>query len=293
MFIRTIATSAAAAALLQTGLPVALERRPASIDPSAGTSRWVATAMAERVVVDRHRSFADRRRGLVYDIRERVRAADPKVDDTHLERVLSIIGTVPRERFVAHGAMQLAYLPTPLNIGYGQTISDAYVVAIMTAELRLPPNAQVLDVGTGSGYQAAVLARLARRVSSIEIVRPLANQAALRLRRLGYRNVEVRAGDGFAGWPEHAPFDGIVVAAGATMVPQPLIDQLRPGGRLVMPIGPQEQLLVLTKRLDASVTRCSLGSRMFVPLTGRGERPTIGHGLIDRILPRCHAANVT
>ena len=160
----------------------------------------------------------------------------------------------------------------------------------MTAALRLPQHANVLDVGTGSGYQAAVLARLADHVSSIEIVEPLAATASERLKRLGFANVDVRAGDGFAGWLERAPFDGIVVAAGAANVPQPLIDQLKVGGRLVMPIGPSwatEQVLVVTKTSETTTTRCSLGWTMFVPLTGRGMRPANALGLMEPV-PLCY-----
>jgi protein-L-isoaspartate(D-aspartate) O-methyltransferase len=178
-----------------------------------------------------------------------------------------------------------------LPIGHGQTISDPYVVAVMTAAAHIPEHANVLDVGTGSGYQAAVLARLASRVSSIEIVRPLAQQAAKRLAQLGYANVEVRAGDGYAGWVEHAPFDASIVAAGAAHVPQPLLDQLRPGARLVMPIGPswaQEQIMVLAKSADGVVTRCSMGWTMFVPLTGRGARAPGSRGLFDTSVPPCY-----
>ncbi|WP_232474344.1 MULTISPECIES: protein-L-isoaspartate(D-aspartate) O-methyltransferase [unclassified Sphingomonas] len=263
--------------------------------PELSKDGWVDLSLIQRITAD-HRSYAVKRRELVDGIRSEVRKVAPDVDDARFEGVLQLIGAIPREEFVSKEARQLAYFPTPLQIGYGQTISDAYIQAIMTAELRLPPNAEVLDVGTGSGYQAAILSGLARRVSSIEIVAPLAEQAAKRLHRLGYRNVEVRAGDGFAGWPEHAPFDGIVVAAGAAAVPQPLLDQLKPGGRLVMPIGPtgaQEQLLVYTKGPNGSITRCSLGWAMFVDLTGTGQRPADSRGLMDRSIPKCHAADVT
>jgi len=167
---------------------------------------------------------------------------------------------------------------------------------VITAQLKLPPNADVLDIGTGSGYQAAVLSPLAGQVSSIEIVEPLALEAAKRLRHLGYRNIDVRAGDGFAGWPERAPFDDIVVAAGAASIPQPLLDQLKPGGRLVMPIGPtspQEQLLVITKEADGSLTRCTLGLTQFVPFTGRGKRPPNLPDPTGRTVPGCFEVDVT
>ncbi|NNM77715.1 protein-L-isoaspartate(D-aspartate) O-methyltransferase [Sphingomonas sp. ID1715] len=240
--------------------------------------------------------FKPLRLAMVARIEAIVRDDAPAADNDELRRVLAVVAQVPREAFVPHALRQRAYQLTPLPIGYEQTISDAYIVAVMTAALRLPPNAEVLDVGTGSGYQAAILSPLARRVSSIEIVAPLARDAARRLRRLRYRNINVRAGDGFQGWPEHAPFDGIVVAAGAAEVPAPLLQQLKPGGRLVMPIGPsfaQEQVLVYTKKLDGGIERCSLGWAMFVPLTGRGERPPHLVGLMDRSIPLCFGAEVT
>ena len=241
-------------------------------------------------------SYAAKRHAMVDKIRSGVREGSPTADDAELERVLAVIDTIAREAFVPKAARPYAYISSPLEIGYGQTISDAYIQAIMTAALRLPPQAEVLDIGTGSGFQAAILSPLARHVSSIEIVKPLADQARKRLHRLGYRNIDVRAGDGFAGWPDHAPFDGIVVAAGAAEIPQPLIDQLKIGGRIVMPIGPstpQEQLIVATKGADGSITRCSLGLAMFVPLTGRGKRAAGMRGLMDRGVPYCYGAPVS
>lgn len=234
---------------------------------------------------------ADKRRAMVEEIRRDVRQAAPGADDAEMERVLAVIGRIPREEFVPKAARPYAYIASPLQIGYGQTISEAYIQAIMTAALHLPTDAETLDIGTGSGFQAAILSPFSKRVSSIEVVQPLARKADQRLRRLGYRNIEVRAGDGFAGWPDHAPFDGIVVAAGAAAIPTPLIDQLKPGGKIVMPIGPstaQEQLIVATKAADGTVTRCSLGLSMFVPLIGRGQRPARAKGLIDRSIPLCY-----
>ena len=227
---------------------------------------------------------------MVADIRKDIRDAASSADNVHLERALAAVARVPREKFVSRELRTAAYQSNPLPIGFDQTISAAYIVTIMTAALRLPENANVLDVGTGSGYQAAVLSLLAAHVSSIEIVRPLATAAARRLSRLGYRNVVIRAGDGYSGWTGRAPFDGIIVAAGAAAIPQPLIDQLKPGGRIVMPIGPssvQEQLIVATKNTDGTMTRCSLGWVMFVPFTGSGERPTHSSGLMDRTIPDC------
>ena len=238
------------------------------------------------------RSLAERRATMVNRIRSDVSDADPRADTPAFERALSVIGALPREEFVQTSGRTAAYVDLPQAIGYGQTISDPYVVAVMTAALDLSPDAGVLDVGTGSGYQAAVLARIARHVSSVEIVRPLAVSAAARLRRLGMMNVDVRSGDGFLGWPEHAPFDGIVVAASATAVPAPLLSQLKPGGRLVMPIGRTEfstQLLRFTKRTDGTIERCSLGVAIFVPLTGKHITPFTQYGLIDQSIPLCFA----
>ena len=186
------------------------------------------------------------------------------------ERVMTAMAKVPRHQFVPAEQQRYAYDNRPLSIGLGQTISQPFIVALMTDLLELNPAHRVLEVGTGSGYQAAVLAQLAREVYTIEIVEPLAKQAAARLAALGYRNVTVRSGDGYRGWPEHAPFDAIMVTAGALEVPPALIDQLKSGGKLVIPVGPQstaQQLLMIEK--DASgktVTRSVLAVR-FVPLT--------------------------
>ena len=161
-------------------------------------------------------------------------------------RVLTVMERVPRQRFVPAHLHHAAYEDHPLPIGHGQTISQPYVVALMTQVAQPKPTARALDVGTGSGYQAAVLAELCQEVYSIEIVEPLAKEARQRLADLGYRNVEVRSGDGYRGWPEHAPFDLILVAAAPDHVPQPLVEQLARGGRLVIPVGrPFQELLVV------------------------------------------------
>lgn len=232
----------------------------------------------------------EQRAAMVDAIRADLRDAAASADTPQFERALSVIGALPREQFVSRSGRAAAYVDLPQSIGYGQTISDPYVVALMTGQLELPDGANVLDIGTGSGYQAAVLARIARRVYSIEIVRPLAVAAAARLRRLGFSNIEVRSGDGFAGWPERAPFDGIVVAASATAVPAPLLSQLKPGGRLIMPIGSTQtstQLLRVTKGADGTTTSCSLGRAVFVPLTGPRALPFAQYGLADRSIPLC------
>ena len=185
-------------------------------------------------------------------------------------RVTEALGRVPRHRFVPDGQVEQAYENRPLPIGLGQTISQPYIVALMTELLRVRKADRVLEIGTGSGYQAAVLAELAGKVYTIEIVRPLAAEARERLARLGYANVEVRAGDGYLGWPEQAPFDAIMVTAGAPHVPPALVEQLKPGGRMVIPVGAAgavQSLTLLEKRADGSVERRDVVPVRFVPLT--------------------------
>jgi protein-L-isoaspartate(D-aspartate) O-methyltransferase len=187
------------------------------------------------------------------------------------QRVLDIMGTVPRHKFVPDDVRASAYDDRPLPIGFGQTISQPYIVALMTDLLDVKPGAVVLEVGTGSGYQAAVLAPLAARVFTIEIVPELAERARDRLGKLGYDKVRVRAGDGYYGWPEEGPFDGIVVTAAASHIPPPLIQQLRPGGRMVIPVGGPffvQQLMLVEKGEDGRVTSRQLLPVRFVPLTG-------------------------
>ena len=188
------------------------------------------------------------------------------------EKVLAVMSRIPRHCFVPEGEAYGAYYNHPLPIGHGQTISQPYIVALMTDLLAPGKQHTVLEVGTGSGYQAAVLSEMAGKVYSIEIVEPLAAAAAKVLRDLRYDNVEVRAGDGSQGWPEHAPYDGIIVTAAAEHVPQPLLDQLKPGGRLVIPVGGQfdvQQLLLITKNLDGTLHRKNIEAVRFVPLTGK------------------------
>jgi protein-L-isoaspartate(D-aspartate) O-methyltransferase len=185
--------------------------------------------------------------------------------------VLQVMGTVPRREFVPDRVKGEAYADRPLPIGSGQTISQPFIVAIMTDLLRVGKNDVVLEIGTGSGYQAAVLAHLVRRVFTIEIIPELAKGAAERLRRLGYANIETRVGDGYYGWEEAAPFDGIVVTAAATSIPPPLIRQLKPGGRMVIPVGAPFALQYLTLvEVDAErrATTRQLLPVAFVPLTG-------------------------
>lgn len=253
-----------------------------------------AALLATSAPAAQDQDFEKARAAMVARVQAAVRAAAPGADNPALGRALHAIGAVPREAFVPVAFRADAYRETSLKIGYGQTISDPYIVAIMTAAADPGDKGNVLDIGTGSGYQAAILSKLAKKVSSIEIVPQLADQARTRLAGLGFTNVEVRTGDGYAGWPEHAPFDAIIVAAGAARVPQPLLDQLRIGGRLVMPVGRSwatEQILVITRTSDTDYRRCSLGWSMFVPLTGRGERAPNSNGLFER-LPLCFEGEV-
>ncbi len=184
-------------------------------------------------------------------------------------RVLDVMRIVPRDQFVSEPMLPDAYADDALPIGYGQTISQPYIVGFMTEALGLAGGEKVLEVGTGSGYQAAVLAEIAARVYTIEIVAPLAEEAAARLKRLGYANVEVRAGDGYLGWPEAAPFDAIMLTAAAPRVPEPLKQQLKDGGRLVLPVGDEwQELVVVVRRGDRFDERQVLPVR-FVPMTGK------------------------
>lgn len=187
--------------------------------------------------------------------------------------VLAAMERVPRHLFVPEEFRNVAYADGPLPIGHDQTISQPYIVALMTQLSRPGPGMRALDIGTGSGYQAAVLAELVDRVYSIEIICPIAEQAATRLETLGYTNVEVRCGDGYRGWPEHAPFDLIILAAAPDHVPEPLVEQLAPGGRLVLPVGDwYQELVVVEKAADGSVRRESVIPVRFVPMTGEAEQ---------------------
>ena len=185
--------------------------------------------------------------------------------------VLDALRTVPREAFVAEADAALAYENRPLPIGHGQTISQPFVVALMTELLDIEPGARILEVGTGCGYQTAILCTLGATVHSIEIVEPLAEAAAARLAALGHTSATVRAGDGHAGWPEEAPFDGIIVTAAAPAVPPALVAQLKPGGCLVVPVGragATQNLQCIARRADGSCEAKTKLPVAFVPLTG-------------------------
>jgi len=188
-------------------------------------------------------------------------------------RVLAAMRKVPRHLFVEAAERGSAYEDHPLPIGGQQTISQPYIVALMSELLGLAPDSRVLEIGTGSGYQSAVLGELAREVYSIEIIPELARSAAEKLRTLGYANVIVREGDGYRGWPEKAPFDGIIVTAAPPRIPEPLLDQLAPGGRMVIPVGGFfQELKVFTKGADGSVGEKGIIPVRFVPMTGEAEQ---------------------
>ncbi len=216
--------------------------------------------------------LSERRAEMIRAIEADVRATRRHTGRSELDRrVMEAMARVPRHEFVAPGLRDRAYDNRPLPIGQGQTISQPYIVALMTDLLELGEDAIVLDIGTGSGYQAAILAELAERVYSIEIIPELGREAAGRLARLGYENVEVRIGDGYFGWPEQAPFDGILIAAAIDEIPRPLIDQMRNGSRLILPHGDparSQDLMVLEKTADGQLEKHSIIPVRFVPLTG-------------------------
>jgi protein-L-isoaspartate(D-aspartate) O-methyltransferase len=216
-------------------------------------------------------AFAPARERMLREIEADVRATARSTQRERLaDNVIAALRKVPRHRFVAPEFTDSAYANRPLPIGEGQTISQPFIVALMTDLAQPKKTDRVLEVGTGSGYQAAVLAECVERVYTIEIVPALGRRAAATLKELGYANIETRIGDGYLGWPEAAPFDAIVVTAAPDHIPQPLVDQLKPGGRLVIPVGGQlggQDLLVIEKSADGrTIKRTALPVR-FVPLT--------------------------
>ena len=187
----------------------------------------------------------------------------------HDERVLAAMAKVPREEFVPENLRNKSYWDSALPIGHDQTISQPFIVALMTEELRPKPTDRVMEIGTGSGYQAAILGELVADVYSIEIIEPLAKNAESTLQRLGYKNVYVRAGDGYKGWPEHAPFDSIIVTCAPERVPQPLIDQLKEGGRMIIPVGAKfAQELYLLEKKNGRLEQSAVLPVRFVPMAG-------------------------
>ena len=189
--------------------------------------------------------------------------------DINDDKVLEAMRKVPRHKFVPPELHWAAYADRPLPIGHDQTISQPYIVALMTQLVEPAKHKRALDIGTGSGYQAAILAELVSTVHSIEIVEPLATEAAARLQTLGYDNVTVRHGDGYRGWEEHAPFDIIIVAAAPNHIPQPLVEQLAPGGKMVIPVGQYVQsLMLIEKNADGTINQRNVAPVTFVPMTG-------------------------
>ena len=215
--------------------------------------------------------YADRRERLVTEVVLYARLAGD-ANDRHLSQlVVDSLAAVERHKFVPDREKRAAYENRPLPIGHGQTISQPYIVALMTDLIDPRPEDKVLEVGTGSGYQAAILAGIVDRVYTIEIIEPLFSSAAARLDRLGYHNVSVRLGDGYFGWEEHAPFDAIVVTAAPNHVPPPLVQQLKRGGRMVIPVGGRwatQQLLLIERSLDDEIVTRQIAPVRFVPLTG-------------------------
>lgn len=219
---------------------------------------WIAVFLVRLLAADPY--AAERERMVRDDIEER---------GVRNPAVLSVMRTVPRHLFVPENVRRQAYADRPLPIGYGATISQPYIVAWMTELLEPSRRHKVLEIGTGSGYQAAVLSPLVDHVYTIEIVPELARSARETLRKLGYTNVTVREGDGYKGWPEQAPFDRIILTAAPPKIPQTLIDQLARGGRLVAPVGASpftQELMVLEKRADGSIRKRSVGGVAFVPM---------------------------
>lgn len=217
--------------------------------------------------------YSQARQQLVQEIEDDVRITSLHLDKQALDpRVMKAIGDVPRHEFVPLDERPYAYLNRPLPIGHGQTISQPYIVAVMTDLLHPAPDQRVLEIGTGSGYQAAILAELVKEVYSIEIIEPLGQEAKKRLARLGYNNISVKIGDGYYGWQEQAPFDAIVVTAAASHIPPPLIRQLKVGGRMVIPVGSlfmTQELLLVTKGEGNEITTRQILPVRFVPLTGK------------------------
>ena len=217
--------------------------------------------------------FEEQRREMVAAIRAIAEHVAPQICKTALdERVLRAMAKVPRHEFVPIEVQSYAYLDRPIPIGFDKTISQPFMVAVMTDLLELKPDDVVLEIGTGLGYQSAVLAELASRVYSVEIIDELAQRAIRRLKQ-GYTNVEVRIGNGYTGWPTHAPFDKVMVTAAPDLIPQPLINQLKAGGRMVIPVGllGAQQLVVVEKDLNGRVTTKEIMPVLFSVLEGSDQ----------------------
>jgi protein-L-isoaspartate(D-aspartate) O-methyltransferase len=211
-------------------------------------------------------------RGDFKAMREKMVETQIKARGVKDPRVLSALRKVERDRFVPEEYLSSAYSDQPLPIGEGQTISQPYIVALMTELLDLKGDEKVLEIGTGSGYQAAILAELAKEVYTIEIIESLASMAGKRLLALGYKNIKVKAGDGYSGWPEAAPFDAIIVTAAPDHIPKPLIEQLKEGGRMVVPVGTYAQELKKIVKRSGKIETTDVIPVVFVPMTGEGVK---------------------
>jgi protein-L-isoaspartate(D-aspartate) O-methyltransferase len=242
--------------------------------------RWLATLIGGHLLLLGYGGGTENSLAMADPDRQSERAAlvdhDVIVSGVRNAAVLAAMRKVPRHRFVPEAQAAWAYEDTPLAIGYGQTVSQPSLVASMVEALELRHDEKVLEIGTGSGYQAAILAEIVDKVFTIEIVEPLANRAAGTLVALGYHNVRVRVGDGYQGWAEEAPFDAIIVTAAPDHVPQPLLEQLAIGGRLILPLGRFMQQLVLIRRTEEAYDRTGLISVRFVPMTGKAEHGASG-----------------
>ena len=240
---------------------------------SAGFSLLLLIAAGAAFPARAATDFAAQRRHMVDEIAVLAQQDGAETGRPALDaRVVAVMDKVPRHRFVPAEQEPAAYENRPLPIGYGQTISQPYIVALMTDLMRLEPQHVALEIGTGSGYQAAILAELAQRVCTIEIVEPLALEAERRLRRQGYSRVRTKVGDGYYGWEECGPFDAIVVTAAASHVPPSLIRQLKSGGRMVIPVGTAfltQYLMLVEKRTDGTIVTKQILPVRFVPLTGK------------------------
>ena len=232
----------------------------------------VAGAIGARDEAWSRDDFVAARQSMVLEIEATQREVASDTGQARFDpRVMAVIAETPRHLFVRRQDVSEAYENRPLPIGHGQTISQPYIVALMTDLLKVEPGHRVFEVGTGSGYQAAILAKLVKEVYTVEIVAPLGRQAAELLPKLGYANVQVKVADGYYGWSEHAPYDGIIVTAASSHVPPPLVQQLKPGGRMVIPVGTSfltQHLMVVEKARDGTITTRQVLPVRFVPLTG-------------------------
>ena len=250
-----------------------VNQAPADVNTKSERKQEASEEKEAERPVHTHPAFAQRIKEREKMVAEQIQARD--IEDVN---VLKAMRVVPRHAFVREGEQAAAYADCPLPIDFGQTISQPYIVAFMTAALELKPDSKVLEIGTGSGYQAAVCAEIAAEVYTIEIVEGLAKSAKERLKELGYPNVFVRAGDGYFGWKEKAPYDAIIGTAAAGRVPPPLLEQLKPGGVMILPVEDRsgfQYLVLITKDQKGNTSRKKVMPVQFVPMTGEVTRPEV------------------